>query len=47
MVMIPWGPHSTAAVRLSARMASLLALYATVNMCALTPLSEPMLMMRP
>jgi hypothetical protein len=42
-----WRPHSTAAVRVIVRTASLAMLYSSVNMWALTPLSEQMLMTEP
>ncbi len=43
----PVPAHSRAAVRVAERSASLAELYSTVPMCALTPLSEQMLITRP
>ena len=47
LTVMPVGAHSRAAVRDSARSASLAELYSVDPMWALTPLSEQRLMMRP
>ena len=45
--VMPMGAHSRAAVRVAPRSASLAVLYSRVPICAFTPLSEHMLMIRP
>ena len=47
LTVMPVGAHSRAAVRVSARSASLAALYSSEPMCALTPLRLTMLTTRP
>ena len=47
LTVSPVGAHSRAAVRVSARSASLAALYSSEPMCALIPLRLHMLMTRP
>jgi hypothetical protein len=47
LTVTPKGAHSPAAVRVSARSASLAALYSRVPMCALTPFRLQTLITRP